>query len=163
MLFVAGGCKLGDFANGESSQTTNSTEASKNAEKTQESIKEFAADPFADAMVLSWMYSINLKKIEDNIYLNDLLCDSCEMISNPEITYNEASLRSVNKEVTDQEVFDVMEKIKSSDSCYMLRVRKNDGTIQEISAYNVDGMYYFLTFYPNIEGQLLRIHRLIVD
>ena len=116
---------------------------------------EFTADPFAQGISLSWMYSIDVKIDNGNIYLNDDLYDNVEIISNPEITYN-TELFGCTDTFDDEKVADVLGKIKNSESCYMLETKNSDGTSKEIAVYRIDGVYYFLSFLEDYE--VLRIH-----
>ena len=116
---------------------------------------EFTADPFAQRIALSWMYSINVKIDNGNIYLNDDLYDNVEIISNPKITYN-TELLGCTDTVDDEKIAEVLKKIKNSENCYMLETKNSDGTSKEIAVYKIDDAYYFLSFLEDYE--VLRIH-----
>ena len=116
---------------------------------------EFTAAPFAQQVSLSWVYSIDFKIENGNIYLNDILYDTVEIIKNPEISYNTNHLCGADT-VADEEISEALEKIKNSESCYLLKTQNSDAASREIAVYKIDDVYYFLSFVEDYE--LLRIH-----
>ena len=115
---------------------------------------EFTADPFIQHGALSWMYSIDVKVIDGNIYLNDILYDKVEIINQPYITYSEGLLSDAYM-ADDEKISEALGKIQNSESCYILETEKNDATSKKMLVYNIDGIYYFLSFF---EDEVMRIH-----
>ena len=111
----------------------------------------------AQPIFLSWYYSIDFRIENNNIYLNDVLYDSVELIDNLGITYDAKTLKAIDDSYDDEYVTQILEKVVNSDSCYILKT-KNDSKIgNEIAVYKVDGCYIFLSFYSN-SNEVLRIH-----
>lgn len=74
-------------------------------------------------MVLSASFSVDVKLADNNIYINEALYDSVNIVNSPEISYNQASLKSTNKSVTDAEVLEIVRKIQNHESCYILETQ----------------------------------------
>ncbi len=117
---------------------------------------EFTAEPFAQLADLSAMFSIDFKIYEGRIYLNDILYDSIKVIDSPEISYNNALLTSVNESATNDELFTVMQKMQSSETCYMLETESTAAKSKKIAVYVIDGKYYLVNF--SNSDELIRIH-----
>lgn len=114
------------------------------------------AAPFAQEKVLSAVFPLYINIVEDNIYVGDALYEKIECISNPDMIFNDFT--SANKEITDEECFEIIEKIKNSESCYMLETESVETVSKKIAVYRIDDNYYFLSFLPNSENQVARIH-----
>ena len=115
---------------------------------------KFSAESFRQEVALSACYPISVEiKIKD-IYLNYLLYDEVEYVSAPNVTYSTGLLAGA-----DAATAEVLEKIKNSDFCYMLtrsKAHPQDSLSANIAVYEIDGVYYFLSFFDN--GEVMRIH-----
>ncbi len=116
---------------------------------------EFTAEPFAQSATLSAAFSLDFKILENCIYINDILYDSFYISNEPEISYNEALLVSINKEVTNEEVNNVIQKVQNCENCYMLETQSADSISKKIAIYKIDDVFYFLSL--NTGNQLIRI------
>ena len=116
---------------------------------------DLTASPFAQEAALSAVFSLNIKINNDNIYIGDDLYDKIECISSPDFIFN--NVTNANKDVTDEECFEIIEKIKNVESCYILETDNLDAESKTIAVYKIDGVYYFLSFIPNTEYQVGRI------
>ena len=125
---------------------------------TENGIVEFTAHTFAQPGFLSFMYSINVKVNEDKIYINDVLYDKIEYLSNPDITFEQDfhKISENGKVLSEEDISETLEKIKLSKNCYMLKTENADTLSESIAVYDLDGIYYFLSFYK--ESTVLRIH-----
>lgn len=119
-------------------------------------IIEFTANPYAQLVSLSAMFSLDFKILENCIYINDVLYDSVKVINSPEISYNATLLENANELVTKDEVTTVMQKIQNSETCYMLETESTTAKAKKIAVYIVDGKYYFVNF--SSSNELIRIH-----
>lgn len=153
---------LSAFAGCESSQGPDLSDKGKFIEQLKQDanvdsgIIQFTADPFVQHAALSWMYSIDVKIDNGNIYLNDTLYDGVEIISNPAITYDMEILWSADTAGDGEKISEVLGKIKSSEDCYMLESKNGDDVSQKYTVYKIDGVYYFLSLFEN--GEVMRIH-----
>ena len=117
---------------------------------------EFTAVTFAQDVTLSWMYSLDVKVYDGDIYLNDILYDSVEHITDPKIVYSQGFVWDMEMNNGNNATTDALKKIKNSDSCYMLKTENISKYGQQIVVYNIDGTYFFLSFFENSE--VARIH-----
>ena len=117
-------------------------------------IIKFTAETFTQDPALSALYSLGVEiKIKD-IYLNYLLYDEVKYVSNPEIRYSDGLLSGA-----DAATAEVLEKIKNSDSCYVLtrsNAHPQDSLCANLYVYDIDGVYYFLSFLN--DNEVIRIH-----
>ena len=120
---------------------------------------EFIAEPFAQNASLSWVYSINIKVVENEIYLNDIQYGSVELVDNF-LTVNEAWLIKLNDDVSDEEYHSIIQVIKGCKKCYLLKIESNDAVSEQTAIYIIDGVYYFMTF--DKSNEVIRIHRYII-
>ena len=121
---------------------------------------EFTADGFAQSAALSASFSIDVKIADNNIYFNGILYDSFYIFNDFEISYNEDLLVSINKEVTNEKVNDVIQKVQNCENCYLLETPSTDSISKKIAIYKIDDVYYFLSL--NTGNQLIRIFYSIV-
>ena len=116
---------------------------------------EITAAPFAQDMAINAVFSLDVEISGDNIYVDGNLYDKVEYVRNPEITINHFS--SANKDVTDEECLEIIERINKGKSCYMLETESTKVESKKIAVYVIDNVYYFLSFIPNSEEQVGRI------
>ena len=122
---------------------------------------EITAEPFAQNA--NAVFSLDVEISEDNIYVEGNLYDKVEYVRNPEIAIN--GFYRVNKDITDEECFEIIERIKKGKSCYILETENKivaSKVSNKIAVYIIDGVYYFLSFIPNSEEQVGRIRYLKV-
>ena len=117
---------------------------------------EITAAPFAQYAPLSAVFSLDVEIFEDNIYVGGDLYDKVEYVRNPEIAISDFD--SANKDVTDEECLEIIEKIKNGKSCYILETESAKVESKKIAVYVIDDVYYFLSFMQNSEEQVARIH-----
>ncbi len=75
---------------------------------------EITAEPFALHATFSAVYSLEIKIVEDNIYIEDSLYNKIDYIDSREILFDDTIFFCVNKETTDEEYSKILEKIKSA-------------------------------------------------
>ena len=113
---------------------------------------EFCADPFLQSNGLSWMYSINVKIDNGEIYLNDILYDRVSYIDNIDPDFSQLSPGPyVNANITE-----VLDKISSQKGCYLLETASESKYGQRIIMYIIDDTYYLIRFFDN--GSIMRVH-----
>ena len=117
---------------------------------------DLIATPFGQEAVLSAVFSLSVKIVDEGIYVGDDLYDKIECISNPDIIFN--NVISAHKDITNEECSKVIEKIKNAESCYVLETESLNAKSKIIAVYKIDEAYYFLSFIPNTEYQVGRIH-----
>ena len=117
---------------------------------------EITAEPFAQHAVLSAVFSWDVEISGDNIYVSGNLYDKVEYVRNPEIDINDFS--SANKDVTDEECLEIIEKIKNGKNYYILETESTKVVSNKMVVYINDNVYYFLSFMPNSEERVARIH-----
>lgn len=116
---------------------------------------EITAEPFAQQIPFSAVFSLEIKIVEDNIYIEDSLYDKIDYIDSREILFDDTIFFCVSKETTDEEYSKIIEKIKSAKKCYMLDNDDTQPSSRNVAVYIIDGTYYFLTIDVN---EVLRIH-----
>lgn len=99
------------------------------------------------------MISLDVKIDNGNIYLSDTLYECAGIIQNPEITYNQSMLWNVKVGSKADWKLEILEKIKSSETCYVLKDAGGNRTSYLL--YYIDGVYYFLN---SINGTPSRIY-----
>ena len=114
---------------------------------------EFTAQPLAQDVALSWVYSIDVKVTDGNIYLNDILYDNVSYVNDLNITYSEGLLGSANK---DEEISEILNEIKNYENCCILETDSDSKFGRKIALYDIEGICYFVSFYEN--GEVMRIH-----
>ena len=119
---------------------------------------EFSASPFAQECTLSFSYLIDVKIVEDEIYLNGFLYDDVKIANNSKIIYDEFILDTANKSVSNEECKEIIKKLQSCESCYLLETQSSEAISQIIAVHKIEGKYYFSSFWPEIEGMVIRIH-----
>ena len=115
-------------------------------------LTEFVAVPFADCGFLSWQYSLEVKVIDNEIYLNDLLYR--------EISDNKFDITNMDSfflcHIEGVEILNFLEKLENSEMLCLLGTESQSSIGQQIAIYDIDGAYYFLSFYDDCE--IVRIH-----
>ena len=122
----------------------------------------FCAEPYIQDSALSWEYSLDIKIEGDKIYINDTLYKESSSVP-PVVLYSDGFLAHadyIDKANNNQEIANILTKIKNCDSCYLLETNQVCKTGQKISVYEIDNVYYFIRFYDN--GEVMRIHRAII-
>jgi hypothetical protein len=116
----------------------------------------FTADTFAQDATLSWMYSIDVRITDDKLYLNDDLFDNVTMIDGSQIKCNEELLLNADTKITYEEYSQIIRSITTCESIYILESEKDDG--KKIAICIIDDSYYFLSFHPDANIGVIRIH-----
>ena len=119
----------------------------------------FTARVFAQLTVMSSRFSLNIKIENDDIYLETALYRCVGIIKNPTITYSQPLLWDVEDDENAEEKLEILEKIKNSETCYVLQPVGTD-TGKTIVLYYIDGVYYFS---DSINGKPSRIWYAITD
>ena len=115
------------------------------------------AEPYINPGI-SWEYSLDIKIKDDKIYINDTLYEESSSVP-PAIVYSEgflATAKYIDEDNNNQEMANMLEKIKNCNSCYLIETDQDCKTGQMISVYEIDGAYYFVRFYDT--GEVMRIH-----
>lgn len=116
----------------------------------------FTATMFAKSIVMSWEYSLEIKTVNGKIYLNDILYDCIGITANSEIRYKEELLLYAGAGDNGTQKLAILEKIKNSESCYILETQDDGKFGSKIAVYYIEDAYYFVNFYE--DGDVLRIH-----
>ena len=118
-------------------------------------VVEFIAETLVQDISLSWEYSINVKVVNENIYLNDVLYDEVKIVNDPQISYSKGLLLD-NDSTFGDDLSNALEKIKNSDKCYALSSGEGNTVSKSVSVYIIDGIYYFVSCTE--KGEVIRIH-----
>ena len=112
----------------------------------------FTARPFADCGAFNWQYSLKVRVVEDRIYLNDVLYRE---IPNEGFKMTNAN-GFFHCWVEGKDTKDFLEKLNSSKMHCLLEAETESKFGQQIAVYDIDGAFYFLSFYNSSE--VMRIH-----
>ncbi len=144
----------------QTSETLTTEEPTSEKTTTEESTTEaleFTAASFLQQPQLSWSYLLQVKVVDGQTYLNEVLYESVTYVENLNIVYTEAMLNSTTIE---PEKAPILEAIKLQEHCYLLETQTETAYGQTIVAYYIDGVCYFVSF---LDGEVLRIHYAIID
>ncbi len=119
----------------------------------------FTADVFAQDSTMSSRFSLEVRIDNDKIYLGKTLYECVGTLENPTITYIQSLLWDVEKAENAEEKLEILEKIKNSKTCYVLKPVGTDNG-KTIVLYYVDGVYYFS---DSINGKPSRIHYAVTN
>ena len=117
----------------------------------------FSAEPYINHGI-SWEYSLDIKIEDGKIYMHNILYDGSTSPS-PVIEYGEGFLADAaftDKINQNQEMSNTLEKIKKSETCYLLETKQHSPVGEKICVYEIDDVFYFVRFYDN--GKVMRIH-----
>ena len=131
---------------------TNPTEPSEPEWVLPNGLYAFAAFPFADFGAFNWQYSLNVRVVEDRVYLNDVLYR--------EIPSEGFKISNANKLcicwVEGKDTKDFLEKLNSSKMHCLLETETESHYGKQIAVYDIDGTLYFVSFYDN--NKPVRVH-----
>ena len=113
----------------------------------------FTANIFANGSAMPARFPLEVEIDNGNIYLSNTLYECVGIIQNPEITYNQTMLRNVKAGSKADWKLEILEKIKSSETCYVLKAA--DEIFVSYLLYYIDGTYYFLN---SINGTPTKIY-----
>ena len=119
----------------------------------------FTAEIFAQNALMSSRFSLEVRIDNDKIYLGKTLYSCFGIFKNPTVTYSEYLLQDIEFDEDAGEKMKVLEKIKNSETCYMLKPVESDSA-KIIMLYYIDGVYYFS---DSVDGKPSRIHYAITD
>ena len=119
----------------------------------------FTAEIFAQNALMSSRFSLEVRIDNDKIYLGKTLYSCFGIFKNPTVTYSEYLLQDIEFDEDAGEKMKVLEKIKNSETCYMLKPVESDSA-KTIMLYYIDGVYYFS---DSVDGKPSRIHYAITD
>ena len=97
--------------------------------------------------------TFNVKLDNGEISINDILYDEFELISAPEVVFGAELLQSIEQ---NEKALQVVEQIKSSENCYLLKSSANPLLAPQFAVYDIDDHCYFISFYEN--GEVARIY-----
>ena len=113
----------------------------------------FTTNVFASGSTIPSRFTLEVKIDNGNIYLSNTLYECVGIIPNPEITYNQSMLRNVKLGNKSEWRVEILEKIKNSETCYVLKAA--DEKLISYLLYYIDGTYYFLN---SINGTPTKIY-----
>lgn len=119
----------------------------------------FTAEIFAQNTLMSSRFSLEVRIDNDKIYLGKTLYSCFGIFKNPTVTYSEYLLQDIEFDEDAGEKMKVLEKIKNSETCYMLKPVESDSA-KTIMLYYIDGVYYFS---DSVDGRPSRIWYAITD
>lgn len=112
----------------------------------------FAAFPFADCGAFNWSYSLNVRVVEDRVYLNDVLYREI-----PSEGFKMTNANGfVHCWVEGKDTKDFLEKLNSSKMHCLLETETESHYGKQIAVYDIDGTLYFVSFYDN--NKPVRVH-----
>ena len=114
-----------------------------------------SANPLAQNASLSAVYPLNIQIHDDNIYVFNIMYNNVKYVSNPNLVLDEM-LISCNQEITNEECFEILEKIRSTQNCYILESDDSGENSQKIAVFLIDDTYYFLSIFS--VNKVSRIH-----
>ena len=116
---------------------------------------EFIAKELAQVGYLSSSFPISVKIDNNEIYIHSILIDQVYIDNSPEISYDKSHLISIDDSVTDEEVFEIINKMQSIKNCYMLESNDND---LKFAVYKINDTYYLLSFFAKEKSEIMRIY-----
>ena len=128
------------------------------SENPTEPIEEirFTAETVAQLATIDSWYSLEVSVYGDKIYINNVLYEKIETVTNPEIVYDEELLTASQKTEDQAEyIAELLKKLKAYETCYMLEAEAYMESSKKVAIYEIDGTYYFVTTY---NGVAYRIH-----
>ena len=116
----------------------------------------FTAKTIAQLVVIDSWYPLEVSVYGDKIYINNVLYEKIETVTNPEIVYDEELLTESQKPEDQPEyIAELLKKLKAYETCYMLEAEAYMESSKKVAIYEIDGTYYFVTTY---NGVAYRIH-----
>ena len=116
----------------------------------QENKINFSAELLAGSESISSSYpSIAIEIYLDNIYVNGVLYDQLEIADNSQIKFVEETLKNANTSISDEELRNVINTLKSSEKCYRLFAKDINEFFPCVAVYKVGDTYYFASFANN--------------
>lgn len=114
------------------------------------------AEPYFNPGI-SWEYSLDIEIKDEKMYINGVLYEESSSVP-PVIIYSDSflAMAAVIDENYNQEITDILQKIKNCDSSYLIETKQDSSAGELISIYEIEGAYYFVRFYDN--GEVMRIH-----
>jgi hypothetical protein len=119
---------------------------------------EFTAIPFAQYGVLSYQYSIDVKIIGGEIYMNGHLYDDVKIVGASDIIYDESILDSSGKSVTDEERTEIIKELQKCEICYLIETQSNNVQSKIVAVHKIGENYYFSSFLSETDGIVIRVH-----
>lgn len=119
----------------------------------------FTAETIAQLLVIDSWYSLNVSVYDGKIYINNVLYERVETVTNPEIIYDELSGAPQKTEGQAEYIAELLEKLKNCEICYMLEAEAYIESGKKVAIYEIDGAYYFVTAYNDVA---YRIHMAIL-
>ncbi len=118
---------------------------------------EFIAETYIQSLFLSSYYSLDIKIRDGEIFINNSLYNEVGYIRNFDVTYSQSLVQALpDNETEANEFLYILNKINHQNGCYLL-YKKDDGKVDNIVVYNIDGVYYFLSFFEN--GEVGKIYK----
>ena len=118
---------------------------------------EFTAHTFAIDATLDSSFSIDVKIIEDEIYLNDVLYETVKVVDYPKLNYNKLIFIKSKDSAGNKKIAEIFNSILSSESCYMLETESTaTGLSKKMAVYIIDRTYCIVSFSES--NELIRIH-----
>lgn len=159
LLIISVGCDhAADHApNDQSNLPHNEEQQTTNMTTENDGNATLRAEPYMNPGI-SWEYSLDIEIQDGKIYINGVLYEESSSVP-PVIIYSEgfsAHAAFVDEINNNQEMSNTLQKIKNSESCYLLETNQDCSTGKMISVYEIEGVYYFVRFFDN--GTVMRIH-----
>ena len=119
---------------------------------------DFLAYKFLQRPEYSYSYSLHVKVIGENLYLNDIMYEYVSYVDNVDVVYHEAMIYGVN--MFEPEKAPILEQIKSQEHCYLLKTDIETAFGKVIAVYYIDGVCYFVSFEDEV---VQRIHFALIE
>ena len=116
----------------------------------------FEALQFAKLAELSWWEDFDVVVRDGNLYLSGILYESMGYKANPGFRIDVDAMRTTGN-MTKLNAIEPLTRLQSR-SCYLLKTDAEQTQIQKIAVCEMDGTYYFLSFFDLDSQDVMRIH-----
>ena len=119
---------------------------------------EFVAETLVQRMTVSHGFSLDVKVVDEKLYLCDILHEEITYTKNEDINFDDGIISGA---VYDERILSIFKKIKNQENCYLIDTRGDIILADYFRVYYIDGVCYFVSFaISNIDGKpyVHRIH-----
>ena len=119
---------------------------------------EFVAETLVQRMTVSHGFSLDVKVVDEKLYLCDILHEEITYTKNEDINFDDGIISGA---LYDERILSIFKKIKNQENCYLIDTRGDIILADYFRVYYIDGVCYFVSFaISNIDGKpyVHRIH-----
>ena len=120
---------------------------------------EFVAETLVQHVAISNGFSLEVKIVDEKLYLCDILFDKVTYTKNEDINFDQGIISGANN---NDDILSIFNDIKNQENCYLLETQGKNKVASYIKAYYIDGVCYFVSFYESDTSEnssfILRIH-----